>query len=174
MATLFDDDWDAAALEQLAALERAPRQPLQTIAQPVQADVPPPPAAPKPCGEDSAPAWKPHACFRPQLQPDAVPTQPVQSAALWGPWAAARGPPVPDQGNVPSGQVAALVPPEPPPVPRPPPQPFDPATISHWVYPTNVRERSYQFEMTSQAVRMNLLVSLPTGLGKTLIAAVTM
>jgi ERCC4-related helicase len=61
-----------------------------------------------------------------------------------------------------------------PPVARPPPQQYDPSTIGRWVYPTNVSERSYQFEISSVAVKHNTLVCLPTGLGKTLIASVVM
>ena len=58
--------------------------------------------------------------------------------------------------------------------PRPQPQPFDPETIGRWIFPTNQSERKYQFEISSVAVRHNTLVSLPTGLGKTLIASVVM
>eukprot|EP00981_Chlorochromonas_danica_P015780 scaffold14424_cov288-Ochromonas_danica.AAC.2 len=41
-----------------------------------------------------------------------------------------------------------------------------------WVYPTNYPIRRYQEEICQQALLSNTLVSLPTGLGKTLIAAV--
>jgi fanconi anemia group M protein len=45
-----------------------------------------------------------------------------------------------------------------------------------WIYPSAAAypKRQYQFEMTQSAIRQNTLVSLPTGLGKTLIAAVVM
>jgi Fanconi anemia group M protein len=45
-----------------------------------------------------------------------------------------------------------------------------------WIYPMsdNYAERKYQLEITRSAILHNTLVSLPTGLGKTLIAAVVM
>eukprot|EP01083_Nonionella_stella_P045347 121838_1 len=43
-----------------------------------------------------------------------------------------------------------------------------------WVYPSNLEIRRYQFESTKQALFTNELVCLPTGMGKTLIAAVVM
>jgi ERCC4-related helicase len=43
-----------------------------------------------------------------------------------------------------------------------------------WVYPTNYTVRSYQQEICEAALFQNTLVCLPTGLGKTLIAAVVM
>ena len=57
---------------------------------------------------------------------------------------------------------------------RPEPQPFDPELIKTWVFPKMATERRYQFEISATAVRHNTLVSLPTGLGKTLIASVVM
>ena len=44
----------------------------------------------------------------------------------------------------------------------------------HWVYPEGVPERAYQMEIIQTALLQNTLVCLPTGLGKTLIAAVVM
>ena len=44
----------------------------------------------------------------------------------------------------------------------------------HWVYPEGVPERAYQIEIIQTALLQNTLVCLPTGLGKTLIAAVVM
>ncbi|TPP67563.1 Fanconi anemia group M protein [Fasciola gigantica] len=41
-----------------------------------------------------------------------------------------------------------------------------------WIYPTNVAFRDYQFHITEQCLYKNTLVCLPTGLGKTFIAAV--
>jgi Fanconi anemia group M protein len=44
----------------------------------------------------------------------------------------------------------------------------------YWVYPKHPPMRSYQFRMVRSALLANTLVCLPTGLGKTLIAAVVM
>jgi len=44
----------------------------------------------------------------------------------------------------------------------------------HWVYPSQVPERKYQLHAISRALFSNTLVCYPTGLGKTLIAAVVM
>lgn len=64
----------------------------------------------------------------------------------------------------------------PPEAPLPPAQPYDPELIGTWEYPESATFaiRKYQFDISSTAVRHNTLVSLPTGLGKTLIAAVVM
>ncbi|KAJ4963142.1 hypothetical protein NE237_023081 [Protea cynaroides] len=43
-----------------------------------------------------------------------------------------------------------------------------------WIYPVNVPLRDYQLSITKTALFTNTLVALPTGLGKTLIAAVVM
>ncbi|XP_034676196.1 DEAD-box ATP-dependent RNA helicase FANCM isoform X2 [Vitis riparia] len=43
-----------------------------------------------------------------------------------------------------------------------------------WIYPVNVPMRKYQLSITKTALFSNTLVALPTGLGKTLIAAVVM
>ncbi|KAL3701127.1 hypothetical protein R1sor_019149 [Riccia sorocarpa] len=52
--------------------------------------------------------------------------------------------------------------------------PFDPEAARTWIYPANVPRRIYQFDITKVALFANTLVSLPTGLGKTLIAATVM
>ncbi|TDH65301.1 hypothetical protein CCR75_008546 [Bremia lactucae] len=44
----------------------------------------------------------------------------------------------------------------------------------HFVYPTNYSIRDYQLAIAEKALYHNTLVSLPTGLGKTLVAAVVM
>ncbi|CAK1598578.1 unnamed protein product [Parnassius mnemosyne] len=43
-----------------------------------------------------------------------------------------------------------------------------------WIYPTNYPVRDYQFNIIKASILKNTLVSLPTGLGKTFIAAVIM
>ena len=43
-----------------------------------------------------------------------------------------------------------------------------------WVYPAGIAERAYQVAIVEQALLQNTLVCLPTGLGKTFIAAVVM
>ncbi|KAJ6124580.1 hypothetical protein N7471_011897 [Penicillium samsonianum] len=48
-------------------------------------------------------------------------------------------------------------------------------TLDTWVYPTNLgKTRDYQFNITQAGLFHNLLVALPTGLGKTFIAATIM
>lgn len=51
---------------------------------------------------------------------------------------------------------------------------FDCSTGSSWIYPTNYPLRDYQFNIVQKALFHNTLVTLPTGLGKTFIAAVVM
>uniref|UniRef100_A0A5S6QQQ2 Fanconi anemia group M protein n=1 Tax=Trichuris muris TaxID=70415 RepID=A0A5S6QQQ2_TRIMR len=51
---------------------------------------------------------------------------------------------------------------------------FDERAGRTWIYPTNVPVRKYQLEISEKALFYNTLVTLPTGLGKTLIAAVVM
>ena len=51
---------------------------------------------------------------------------------------------------------------------------IDEAAATHWVYPQRPPRRDYQFSICSGALLRNTLVCLPTGLGKTLIAAVVM
>ncbi|CCG82590.1 ATP-dependent DNA helicase MPH1 [Taphrina deformans PYCC 5710] len=51
---------------------------------------------------------------------------------------------------------------------------LDPEAIKTWVFPTNYAQRDYQFNMIRKALFTNVLVALPTGLGKTFIAAVVM
>lgn len=51
---------------------------------------------------------------------------------------------------------------------------FDVEAGNVWIYPTNYPIRDYQFQIVEKALMMNTLVTLPTGLGKTFIAAVLM
>ena len=51
---------------------------------------------------------------------------------------------------------------------------FDPHAGRLWIYPTNYPIRDYQFNIVQTALFKNTLVALPTGLGKTFIAAVVM
>ena len=51
---------------------------------------------------------------------------------------------------------------------------FDHYSGKEWIYPSNYPERSYQRSITSKCLFRNTLVALPTGLGKTFIAAVVM
>lgn len=46
--------------------------------------------------------------------------------------------------------------------------------LTYWAYPTNKEVREYQVKMTEAGLFENTLIALPTGLGKTLIAAVIM
>ena len=54
--------------------------------------------------------------------------------------------------------------------PRLPPPP--PSPPSFWLYPGNLPLREYQYRISRTCLFHNTLVCLPTGLGKTLIAAV--
>ena len=51
---------------------------------------------------------------------------------------------------------------------------FDCSAGNSWIYPTNYPIREYQFGIVQKALFHNTLVTLPTGLGKTFIAAVVM
>lgn len=53
-------------------------------------------------------------------------------------------------------------------------QGFDEEMGQSWVYPINYPLRDYQFNIVHKSLYKNTLVSLPTGLGKTFIAAVVM
>ncbi|KAK4533354.1 hypothetical protein CCYA_CCYA16G4236 [Cyanidiococcus yangmingshanensis] len=52
--------------------------------------------------------------------------------------------------------------------------PLDTETARSWVFPSAMHVRAYQFAIVQRALTRNTLVCLPTGLGKTLIAAVVM
>jgi len=49
---------------------------------------------------------------------------------------------------------------------------IDPIEAQSWIFPTNLSVRKYQVDICRTALEHNTLVCLPTGLGKTLIAAV--
>ena len=51
---------------------------------------------------------------------------------------------------------------------------FDSEAGELWIYPTNYPIRDYQFNIVQKALYTNTMVCLPTGLGKTFIAAVVM
>ncbi|XP_023162300.2 uncharacterized protein LOC111593642 isoform X2 [Drosophila hydei] len=51
---------------------------------------------------------------------------------------------------------------------------FDESAGNNWLYPNNLPLRSYQHSIVQAALYRNTLVVLPTGLGKTFIAAVVM
>ena len=51
---------------------------------------------------------------------------------------------------------------------------FDRQAGDIWIYPTNYPVRDYQFTIVERSLMENTLVCLPTGLGKTFIAAVVM
>ncbi|VDM17040.1 unnamed protein product [Hydatigera taeniaeformis] len=51
---------------------------------------------------------------------------------------------------------------------------FDLTAGSEWHYPAGVELRTYQFVITERCLYQNCLVCIPTGLGKTLIAAVVL
>ncbi|KAM4540671.1 Fanconi anemia group M protein [Fundulus diaphanus] len=51
---------------------------------------------------------------------------------------------------------------------------FDSSSAEVWIYPTNYPIREYQLKISEAALFQNTLVCLPTGLGKTFIAAVVM
>ncbi|XP_037421788.1 DEAD-box ATP-dependent RNA helicase FANCM-like isoform X1 [Triticum dicoccoides] len=51
---------------------------------------------------------------------------------------------------------------------------LDHEAVQTWIYPTNVEVREYQRYIVQKALFTNTLVALPTGLGKTFIAAVVM
>ncbi|XP_035725983.1 Fanconi anemia group M protein-like isoform X1 [Vespa mandarinia] len=51
---------------------------------------------------------------------------------------------------------------------------FDLSAGNIWIYPENYPVREYQFNIVNRALYYNTLICLPTGLGKTFIAAVVM
>lgn len=54
------------------------------------------------------------------------------------------------------------------------PHAADRAALAEWHYPSDAQFRRFQFDAVLASLRANALVSFPTGLGKTLVAAVAM
>lgn len=79
-----------------------------------------------------------------------------------------------------SGQISFVsndddpIPPEPLPEDTPSFHPIDIRNLCTWIYPVNYPVRGYQLNIVQKALFHNTLVALPTGLGKTFIAAVVM
>ena len=160
------DDWNDEAFAELDAIEAACRNRVPLENQPPQQQQQQPPHVPRPPAE---PAWQPHTAMRQMLMPGAaMPALAPGAGSSHQHATLGAGRVAPPAAPAPAGPPASQQ------VARPPAQPFDPEAIKTWVYPSNVQERQYQFEISSVAVRHNTLVSLPTGLGKTLIASVTM
>lgn len=85
-----------------------------------------------------------------------------------------------EQQHAVNNGTITFIPPEDPP---PPPvlsesttcyHPIDVENLRTWIYPTNYPVRGYQLNIVQKAMFSNTLVALPTGLGKTFIAAVVM
>lgn len=51
---------------------------------------------------------------------------------------------------------------------------IDPENLTTYIYPTNLQVRDYQYNIVNRALFHNVLVALPTGLGKTFIASTVM
>jgi Fanconi anemia group M protein len=51
---------------------------------------------------------------------------------------------------------------------------FDESSGKVWIYPTNFAIRSYQYNIVEKCLYKNTMVVLPTGMGKTFVAAVVM
>lgn len=68
---------------------------------------------------------------------------------------------------------APTVPPQAPPPPKLHHY-LDKTQISSYIYPTNLPIRDYQYSIVNRALYHNVLVALPTGLGKTFIASTVM
>ncbi|PNP53791.1 hypothetical protein THARTR1_05915 [Trichoderma harzianum] len=93
----------------------------------------------------------------------------LRQTTLWGGQAATEDAPRPSQATT-TRVFRADLPPEPP-----SPHQLDREALKTWVYPTNLGPtRDYQFSIVRNSLFNNTLVALPTGLGKTFIAATVM
>ncbi|CAG8061766.1 unnamed protein product [Penicillium olsonii] len=117
----------------------------------------------------------------PSSSPIARPAQPAPPSQISQPRAPIRQPPL--RQSTLYGMIAAD--PEPSEAQQDvgPPQKAEPPThhklvksaMDTWIFPTNLgKTRDYQFNITQAGLFRNLLVALPTGLGKTFIAATIM
>ncbi|KAH6610530.1 atp-dependent dna helicase mph1 [Trichoderma cornu-damae] len=93
----------------------------------------------------------------------------LRQSTLWGGQVEAGGAPRPSQPTT-ARVYRADLPPE-----QPSPHQLDREAMKTWVYPTNLGPtRDYQFSIAKNSLFNNTLVALPTGLGKTFIAATVM
>jgi hypothetical protein len=101
-------------------------------------------------------------------------TQQPVPPPLWQPHPALKRAPNPTGVEANTAPLAAHPDPDAVAANLPPPVPADQAALSEWWYPTNMSVRAYQQSICKTALCHNTLVSIPTGMGKTLIAAVVM
>ena len=155
----FDEELDDAALAALDAAEHA-----YFNGQQQPAPAPPPPRAP-------LGALTPNSAFS-VVRSDAA-AGPPPLAPLWLPHPTLKRVPNPTEID---SYTAPLAPrPDPDAAANlPPPVPADQDALAEWWYPTNMSVRAYQQSICKTALCHNTLVSIPTGMGKTLIAAVVM
>ncbi|RFU74895.1 atp-dependent dna helicase mph1 [Trichoderma arundinaceum] len=93
----------------------------------------------------------------------------LRQTTLWGGQAATDDAPRQSQ-TITTRVYRADLPPE-----QPSPHQLDREAMKTWVYPTNLGPtRDYQFSIVKNSLFNNTLVALPTGLGKTFIAATVM
>lgn len=93
----------------------------------------------------------------------------LRQTTLWGGQATTEDAPHPSQSTT-ARVYRADLPPE-----QPSPHQLDKEAMKTWVYPTNLGPtRDYQFSIVKNSLFNNTLVALPTGLGKTFIAATVM
>ena len=155
-----DFDLDDAALAALDAAEHAYFNGQQ----------PPGPAPPRPPLE-ALPQNSAFSMVRSGLTQQPVPPP---LAPLWQPHPALKRAPNPTGVEVNTAPLAPRPDPDAVAANLPPPVPADQAALSEWWYPTNMSVRAYQQSICKTALCHNTLVSIPTGMGKTLIAAVVM